>query len=176
MSIADLGSLGEFFASFGVLATLIILILQVRQNTAQMKLRTELDRSSVIVDAGVALMGDNAHKAFTKAVCDPSILEDSEIMQVWAYLDIFLASVHATWNSYTRGMCDEDEWINAKATAQVAFSFPVGMVIWGELKRYYPHAMTEQIEAYIDEHGIDRAERRFKGMLNSVRQLESASN
>jgi hypothetical protein len=136
-----------------------------------MKLGTELDRSSVIVDAGVALMGNNAHEAFTKAVCDPSDLEDSDIMQVWAYLVIFLASVNSTWNFYARGLCDEDQWINAKITAQVAFSFPVGMVIWQELKRYYPRDMTEQIDTYLEEHGTDRAQRRFDAMLNGVRQL-----
>ena len=171
MSIGDLGSLGEFLASLAVLTTLIILVFQVRQNTEQMKLRTELDRSNVVVDAGVALMGHNAHEAYTKAVCEPSDLKDSEIMQVWAYLDIFLASVYSTWNSYARGLCDEEQWINAMVTAQVAFTFPVGMAIWDELKHYYPQEMTDQIDAYIEEHGNNRAEKRLRGMFSAVKNL-----
>ena len=33
MSMADLGALGEFVASFGVIATLFYLAIQMRQNT-----------------------------------------------------------------------------------------------------------------------------------------------
>jgi len=40
MSIAELGALGEFIASFGVLATLIYLAIQMRQNTQALRLNT----------------------------------------------------------------------------------------------------------------------------------------
>jgi hypothetical protein len=175
MSIAELGSFGEFIASFGVLATLIFLIFQVRQNTSQIKLRSELDRADVIASAGIALMGDNTHVAFTKALVNPSDLADEEVMQVWSYLDIFLAGVSATWSAYSRGHCDKGQWVNAKATAQVAFSFPVGMVIWNELKKNYPREMTDDIEAYLIEHGADRLRRQFGTMLEGVRKLEVAT-
>ena len=40
MSIAELGALGEFIASFGVIATLIYLAIQMRQNTQALRLNT----------------------------------------------------------------------------------------------------------------------------------------
>ena len=40
MSIAELGALGEFIASFGVFATLIYLAIQMRQNTQALRLNT----------------------------------------------------------------------------------------------------------------------------------------
>ncbi|MGI9323959.1 MAG: hypothetical protein ACR2PZ_01980 [Pseudomonadales bacterium] len=40
MSIADLGALGEFVASFGVIATLIYLAIQMRRNTQAVRLNT----------------------------------------------------------------------------------------------------------------------------------------
>jgi hypothetical protein len=40
MTIAELGSLGEFIASFGVLITLIYLAIQMRQNTKAVRLNT----------------------------------------------------------------------------------------------------------------------------------------
>lgn len=40
MSIAELGALGEFLASFGVLATLFYLAIQLRQNTQAVRLNT----------------------------------------------------------------------------------------------------------------------------------------
>ena len=40
MTIAELGSLGEFIASFGVLITLIYLAIQLRQSTKAVRLNT----------------------------------------------------------------------------------------------------------------------------------------
>jgi hypothetical protein len=40
MSIAELGAIGEFVASFGVIATLIYLAIQMRQNTQAVRLNT----------------------------------------------------------------------------------------------------------------------------------------
>ncbi len=40
MSIMELGALGEFVASFGVIATLIYLAVQMRQNTKAVRLNT----------------------------------------------------------------------------------------------------------------------------------------
>ena len=40
MSIAELGALGEFVASFGVVATLVYLAIQTRQNTRAVRINT----------------------------------------------------------------------------------------------------------------------------------------
>ncbi len=40
MTLEQLGNLGEFIASIATLMTLVHLALQIRQNTAQLKLRT----------------------------------------------------------------------------------------------------------------------------------------
>ena len=70
MSMADLGSLGEFVASIVVLITLLFLALQMRRSTAEIKLRNDMDRSGSTVQA--ALMGANAVEAYTKALRHPS--------------------------------------------------------------------------------------------------------
>lgn len=171
MSIAELGSLGEFVASLGVLVTLGFLAWQIRQNTAQIKLEGELERSAATVHGSVALMGESTNVAFTKALIDPASLTAEELMQVWGYLDIFVVSVWSTWTAYSRGLCDQDQWIGAKATAQFALSFPVGLVIWNELKHNYPDQMVEEIDAYIAEHGENMLQGQFKAMLAGVREL-----
>lgn len=44
MSITELGALGEFVASFGVLATLVYLAIQMRQNTRAVRINTAQNR------------------------------------------------------------------------------------------------------------------------------------
>ena len=78
MSMADLGSLGEFVASIVVLITLLFLALQMRRSTAEIKLRNDMDRSGSTVQAGLGLMGANAVEAYTKALLHPSDLTEDE--------------------------------------------------------------------------------------------------
>ena len=171
MSIADLGSVGEFVASIAVLVTLLFLTLQTRQGSAQIKLRNDLDRSESTKQAGLGLMGANAFEAYTKALRHPSDLTDDEVMQVWSYLDIFVASAFSTWSAYRRGLATEEDWLDAKSSVHYALSFPVGVVIWNQMKRSYSREMTEEIDEYMQEHGADRVFRHFEQMLGDIRRL-----
>ena len=126
MSMADLGSLGEFVASIVVLITLLFLALQMRRSTAESKLRNDLDRSGSTVQAGLGLMGTNAVEAYTKALRHPSDLTEDEVMQVWSYLDVFMAAALSTWSAYKRGLAGSEDWLSAQSQVHYALSFPVG--------------------------------------------------
>ena len=68
-------------------------------------------------------------------------------------------------------MCDDHQWEGAKATAQFALAHPVGLVIWNELKHNYPARMIEEVDSYLDGHGVDWTQRQFETMLQGVRNL-----
>ena len=169
MSMADLGSLGEFVASIAVLITLLFLALQMRRSTAEIKLRNDMDRSGSTVQA--ALMGANAVEAYTKSLRHPSDLTEYEVMQVWAYLDVFIAGAASTWSAYRRGLAGSDDWLSTKSQVHYALSFPVGVAIWNQVKRAYDREMTDEIDAYLTEHGVDRIQRHFERMLDDIRRL-----
>jgi hypothetical protein len=171
MSIADLGSIGEFVASIAVLVTLLFLLLQTRQGSAQIRLRNDLDRSESLTQAGLGLIGANGVEAYTKALRHPSDLTDEEVMQVWCYLDVFVASAFSTWSAYSRGLATEEDWLEAKAGVHYALSFPVGAVIWHQMKRSYSREMTEEVDEYLQEHSADRVLRHFEQMLDDIRRL-----
>jgi hypothetical protein len=169
MSMADLGSLGEFVASIVVLITLLFLALQMRRSTAESKLRNDMDRSGSTVQA--ALMGANAVEAYTKALRHPSDLTEDEVMQVWAYLDVFMAAALSTWSAYKRGLAGSEDWLSAKSQVHYALSFPVGVAIWNQVKRVYDREMADEIDAYLTEHGADRVQHHFERMLDDIRRL-----
>ena len=171
MSMADLGSLGEFVASIVVLITLLFLALQMRRSTAESKLRNDLDRSGSAVQAGLGLMGANAVEVYTKALRHPSDLTEDEVMQVWSYLDVFMAAASSTWSAYKRGLAGSEDWLSAKSQVRYALSFPVGMAIWNQVKRSYDREMADDIDAYLTEHGADRVQRHFERILDDIRRL-----
>ena len=170
MTISELGSLGEFLASMGVFVTLIFLVFQIRQNTKEAKLNSEVNLSGASASAGAALMGGDPHKAYPKALLNPSDLTDEEVMQVWAYMDVLIGGVHRSWVMYSRGLCSYDVWHAAKGGAQSMLSFPAGIAIWSELKKDFPREMTEDIDTYLIDHGTDKLQRQFSAMLDKVRR------
>ncbi|MGK0223756.1 MAG: hypothetical protein ACI9ON_003003 [Limisphaerales bacterium] len=134
MSIAELGSLGEFFASFGVLATLVYLVIQMRQNTQALRLNTaqvvteelqqmfsllasDLSLAEVFVEAGAgaALSAANKVRYYTFTsnilrVCENGYLQNRENA---------ISPEH--WEGIVRMMIDyskmaafEEYWVNRK--------------------------------------------------------------
>ena len=73
MTISELGSLGEFLASMGVFVTLIFLVFQIRQNTKEAKLNSEVNLSGAAASAGAALMGGDPIRHTPKHYLIPPI-------------------------------------------------------------------------------------------------------
>jgi hypothetical protein len=134
MTIAELGSLGEFIASFGVLATLVYLAIQMRQNTQALRLNTaqvvteelqqmfsllasDVGLAEVLVEAGEGAELSSVNKVryytFTSnilRVCENGYLQNRENA---------ISPEH--WEGIVRMMIDyskmaafEDYWVNRK--------------------------------------------------------------
>ena len=79
MSISELGSLGEFVGSIAVLATLIYLAMQIRQNTRWVKIQIFESIISKLIDwhgrtqdEGLARLYLEGRKGFESLNCEPS--------------------------------------------------------------------------------------------------------
>jgi hypothetical protein len=119
MTIAELGSLGEFIASFGVLITLIYLVIQLRQNTKAIQLSTahsvteELQQmfglmasdrglSEIFVKAGqnTELMGADRVRFYTLVSNLVRVYENAFLQNRQNVID------KAHWDGMTRMMID----------------------------------------------------------------------
>ena len=72
MNIMELGALGEFVGSIGVILTLVYLAIQIRQNTAQQK-QSGLDSRASTVNASAAALRDARR----------DIYQDLELSDIW---------------------------------------------------------------------------------------------
>ena len=66
MNIMELGALGEFVGSVGVVVTLFYLAIQIRQNTEQQK-RVEMESRVSAVNASAAALRENRKAVYQDA-------------------------------------------------------------------------------------------------------------
>ena len=153
MSIMELGALGEFVASFGVIATLIYLAVQMRQNTKAVRLNTahavteELQDmfSLLVADEGMAdvMLEAGQKRGLSGAVRVRYYTFTSNLMR--GYENAFLqrqedAISEAHWTGITRMMID--------FTAMAAFP-----EYWADRK----HWLSDDFQAYMDAEIISAA-------------------
>ena len=137
MTIAELGSLGEFIASFGVLITLIYLAIQMRQNTKAVRLNTARAVTEELQNTfGLLASDENLSEVFMEAAQNEELsginrLRFYTLMSnlVRVYENAYLqnreqAAAADHWGGLTRMMID--------VTAMPAFPF-----FWEDRKHWF---------------------------------------
>jgi hypothetical protein len=155
MSVADLGSLGEFVSSLAVLFTLIFLTLQMRQNTKAVQASMASEMTSQWLT--------NANSAATSTALDDAqnrVLEAGTLQvqggnQVFMYTAALLKTIEFAHFQWCEGNLDERLW----KTNQSSILTIVGLV-------YFEELWTIQHDFYTDE---------FQAYVESLRSISSAS-
>ncbi len=76
LTIQDLGALGELLGSVAVLATLVYLALQTRQNTMAIAAQVEAARTSSLMNLGMNLVQPGTAEAFVEDMAEESTIND----------------------------------------------------------------------------------------------------
>ena len=105
MSVMELGALGEFVGAFAVVATLIYLALQIRQNSTMLEQNHEFSRASILQGSNVMystfrglIAGDAGLARIYNRALSEEELEDDEAIRFEAYLDMYFAWVETLLN------------------------------------------------------------------------------
>ncbi len=110
MTLADLGNIGEFVASIGVLATLIYLAIQIRQNTAA----TRVQIRQAIADSQFANINSRATdpllpNIIRKANHNEPLTEEEEY-RLYFHLDATMRQFENIHSQYLAGVLSEKDW------------------------------------------------------------------
>jgi hypothetical protein len=110
MILADLGNIGEFVASIGVLVTLIYLAIQIRQNTAT----TQVQIRQAIADSQFANINSRATDAqlpmiIMKANRGEPLTEEEEY-RLYFHLDATMRQFENIHSQYVAGVLPEKDW------------------------------------------------------------------
>ena len=146
MSIADLGSLGEFVSSFAVLITLIVLTLQMRQNTKAVKASTAAEMTSQwLVNATSGATSRVLHEAFDRVNKGESPMAPAGLPAYFFSIATIKVSEFA-FVQWREGNLDEEMWKTHISTMQSQWTAPHFEEMWAAQRNYF----TQEFQAYVE--------------------------
>ena len=148
MTLQDLGNIGEFLGAIGVIASLVYLALQIRQNTRAVRSST----SQAITDARVEFlssMTDNAEVAgiYFSGLRDRESLEGDERGRFDLLMSRFMATMENYFYQNRQGTMDREHWTRVLEILRFHIATPGGQSWWSS-RRIRPDVAFER---FLDE-------------------------
>lgn len=145
----------ETFGIVGVIASLVFVGLEIRQNTTATKAAAiqEMTASNLVHMDGIA---GNSQLAgvLSRGVADIESLTDSEQFQFVLTYNAGLMNTHGLFRQWELGVLPDEDWAHWKARICVEAQLPIFQLVWAELKSFYAPTFVDAIEA-CDEFSED---------------------
>ena len=160
MTIMELGALGEFIGSIGVIVTLFYLAVQIRQNTAQQK-KIELEARASAVNASASALREarravyqdsELSEIFLKGMSNPEDLSEIYFVRFRILIQNILDGL---WDIHSRtrvtGLSPEIwESLGVKAVERM-IATPGGRDVWAQFRTAYPPEFRDTVDAILGE-------------------------
>jgi hypothetical protein len=153
--LESLGNLGDFIGGIAVIATLLYLAAQVRQNTASVRAATRKD----IVES---------FRAFNRKIFDTDGLSEIVLDGLYRYPDlqqpdrmkfgtyIVDHGLHfqAAFALYESGSLEEETYRAYLDLFAAALVTPGGAALWSEVRSLFPSRMSTEVDARVESGGL----------------------
>ena len=173
MKFDRLGGSLAVLANIGVIAGLVLLAVELRQNSQVVRAEAVASLLAGQSSAETAFMGDDTAAAMATALVAPEDLTDEEILQMWAYLNTAVISAEQTYSMYSLGLATEEDRESAAKKAADWISFPFGRIWWGEIKTNFPTSLATDIDAALQDLNPNYLQRQFEGMRRGLQDLDA---
>jgi hypothetical protein len=160
-------------ANVGVIAGLVLLAVELRQNSQLVRAQAVASLLAGQSSAETAFMGDDTAAAMATALVSPADLTDEEILQMWAYLNTAVISAEQTYSMFSLGLATQEDRQSAAKKAADWISFPFGRIWWGEMKTNFPKSLASDIDAALLDLDPDYLQKQFQGMKRGIQSLEA---
>jgi len=146
--LEELGNLGDFIGGLAVIATLVYLAVQVRQNT-QLLRANALSASSAANVAFNHLLGSNpdAARVFQVGLEDFEALSEEEQRQFLQLLRGLMASYEHRFQQHALGMVEDRIWQQQRASLRSMLSIPHLAVWWDHRKSVFDPDFIEDLDS-----------------------------
>jgi hypothetical protein len=136
MSLMDtaqlLGNLGEFIGAIVIVATLIYLAMQVRQNTNALHAQS---RQAIVSAAQTEIHKLMENPDILKAFAEAGSLTSEEQAKIGCWLGAAMRVREFSWLQYQNGVIDEAQWSTERGIIQGIFQAHVPRAWWESLGR-----------------------------------------
>ncbi len=118
MTLEELGNLGEFIGGIAVVATLIYVAVQIRQNNSLIRANTDsVNAASVIAfqtffttPASQVVQDESFADIFLRGLSEPDSLSPSEAIRFQSHLQIIFVAFDSGFKLLRSGAMDETHW------------------------------------------------------------------
>ena len=153
MSISELGSLGEFISSFAVFATLVYLVIQLRQNNNAIQGANELELTRQDADFTSQIISDSElqdlwHRAATQRPMNAG----EQLKYLWLMVKWF-QMCEGVYRLRKRNLIQEDAW-ELRVTTTIAYLQQPIVAEWFDANTA---KLPEDFRAYLQERRDDHA-------------------
>ena len=140
--------IGELFGVFAVVASLIYLAIQLRQNTKSIRLGTMHDNTTLWVTL-MSLHGQNqeASDLWSKGLVDYDNLSDGQKTRFIIFMGVAMRVLSEQLFQWQEGALDKNIWQGMKATIDDLAQTPGFKAYW----KMRQHQFSEDFQAYIRE-------------------------
>jgi len=153
VTLQELGSLGEFLGSVGVIVSLIYLAVQIRQNTRSVRAATQ--QSFVDVNAsfaGLLLNNDHMAHVYRVGIADQDELTEDQRVQFDMLMVTYFRNMQNLFQQRERGMLEEDVWEGSRRHMLWYIRQP-GVFTWWQARR---PMFSDRFRAFLESGGQDR--------------------
>ena len=154
MSISELGAIGEFVASIGVLITLIILAFELKRNT---KLLLRSNSRETFLHNGnslQALLDREVSELFLRGNNEglSSLTPEERYRFDIAYV-LWLQSCEQAYSDYRERLFPPDQWEVFENSIPGWLTTPGGSEWWQERNVWFGRLFRNQVDSLLDNHG-----------------------
>jgi hypothetical protein len=154
MTIAELGAMGEFVGSLGVIATLFYLAIQIRANTKTTRASASFDaiHSWAQLNENIAIQLDDFHAIMLQATDDSTkadVFSETEWQKISLLNRAVMQKLEGQYYLYKYGLMEPDIWIKRSSAGRGFIEPPAQRQWWEEekFKRTFTEAFVAAIES-----------------------------
>ena len=149
----DLGQLNSWLgivANLGVVVGLVLVALQIRQNTRITKAQVANDWFLADMQLELAMMGENPASAWAKAVVAPDDLDDREAAVLDRYFNFGLVQIQRLQKMHELGVADA-QWMERASYLSWHLGNEVGRRWWSHFRGGFPDEFAAMVDHILEE-------------------------
>lgn len=148
MSLLELGALGELIGGAAIIASLIYVGIQVRQNTMAQRLNTAHQMSEGLSDLYLfPASSDDLARIFIAGLTGEDALEGTDQMRFYGYLHKFYRTQENAHYHFLMGALDPDAYEGISKQFQFIASTLGGLRYWADRGSWY----NTKFQAYVEK-------------------------
>ena len=149
MTITELGAIGELVGGVAVLATLIYLAMQIRQNTKTLGATAYAQTQNQFLSWSAPLAADDGkHQLFLKGLEEPQSLSGLEERTFYMLANEFFFAMEDLFHLWEQRLIDDETWDNQFENSLIVLDTPGASAVLKKRRGPLSAKLTDYVAAH----------------------------